>query len=193
MERRDRPRKIIVENAQPLHNNGIKSTYEPGVESFTTSCTGVSFGHGTNHTTNNLTRKRSLPLLSYLSSTTLSQAEKKRKRKERERLDNIARDEARKILLLNQKHTILTKDTNEANNNAAIPVNDDHDEVEAKTNNIRLFGGGDNRSQSAKEENATTITSDTTSTTIEIERASNVLMPPLLQKLLTQMDKSVPS
>jgi len=182
-KRRGRPRKIIID-AQQLHNNGNKSTYE----SFTTSCTGVSFGCGTNQKTNNLSRKRSLPLLSFLSSTTLAKAERKRKREKRERQDAIAREEASKILLLSQKHTTFAEDANDATTNG------NHAEVEAKTSNIRIWGGDNNlddsdTGKSAKEENAITP-SDTT--TVEIEHTSNVLMPPLLQKLLTQVDKQRP-
>lgn len=167
--RRDRPRKIIVD-AQQLHNNGNINTYEPDVESFTTSCTGVSFGCGTNQKTNNLSRKRSLPLLSFLSSTTLAKAERKRKREKRERQDAIAREEASKILT-----TTLVEDTKDAND---ATTNGNHAEVEAN-----------DTGKSAKEENAITP-SDTT--TVEIEHTSNVLMPPLLQKLLTQVDKQRP-
>jgi hypothetical protein len=97
--RRRRPPKLKIDNnndddaASSTEDYAVKHRmiFEADVESVVSGCI-----PGTQST-----RRRSLPLLSFLSSTHLAAAEKKRKREALELQNSIAEEEARKAQLLN--------------------------------------------------------------------------------------------
>lgn len=141
--------------------------YEPDIASFVSGCIpGVSIataatGGGIPHAS---IRRRSLPLLSFLSSTHLAAAEKKRREEDSEKRKSIAEEEARKALLLN-------------------PI-------------VPTMGGGQGETAElgvvetpphpCKEGPRVAKTS---TTTIAIEKTSNILMPPLLRDFLHAIEK----
>ena len=99
--RRRRPRKLRIDDragdnimmrggSADDDDYAKRIAFEPDVGAFVSGCVGTI-----------PTRKRSLPMLSFLSSTQLAAAEKKRKREDAEIRNSIAEEGARKALLLN--------------------------------------------------------------------------------------------
>mmetsp|Transcript_25691 Transcript_25691/g.40304 ORF Transcript_25691/g.40304 Transcript_25691/m.40304 type:complete len:212 (-) Transcript_25691:328-963(-) len=109
--RRERPRKLKVFRDELPHSQDL---YEPDVESFVSACAPGITSFGTNNINNNQSdrdtssprrissiRKRSLPSLSFLATTTIAAEKKKLKIEEEKRKEVIAEMEARKALALN--------------------------------------------------------------------------------------------
>ncbi len=109
--RRERPQKLKVYRDELPQTQDL---YQPDIESFISACTPGITSFGTNHVNNNKTdrdlpsprrissiRKRSLPSLSFLATTTIAAEKKKLKIEEEKRKEVIAEMEARKALALN--------------------------------------------------------------------------------------------
>jgi hypothetical protein len=156
--RRERPQRLRIHTAT---KDEIRSLYEPDVDSFVSGCIpGVSFATGSSQRRTKMIRPRTLPLLSYLASTQLAAAEKKRKKEQTERLNLIAEEEARKALLLNP----------------IKPASMDH-----------LGGGGGQVGiQSTSGDRCDKPQPEAPIVSIKTE-ASNILMPPLLKSFLNQL------
>jgi hypothetical protein len=170
--RRRRPEKLRIDDIGDDTKGGgskddreeLRITYEPDIASFVSGCIpGVSLSSSSQRGTTTPThRRRSLPLLSFLSSTHLAAAEKKRRKEDIEIRNAIAEEEARKALLLNP---------------------------------IEPTGGGQKSdTTSVNVEKLPTQSKDgpragTYTTTIAIERTSNILMPPLLKDFLNDIGK----
>merc|ERR1719287_163693 len=111
--RRERPPKLRISNISDRDGGGEANDneFDPDIESFVSACIPTSFTAGTNERSTSdvplsqrrtkLIHKRSLPLLSFLSSTHLAAAEKRRKKEAQERRNAIAEKEAKKALLRN--------------------------------------------------------------------------------------------
>ena len=218
--RRERPRKLqlvghdkqddVRGDSKPHPSN----LFEPDVESFVSNCIpGVSFVTGHDSTNNEdprgtmsqrrakLIRKRSLPLLSFLSSISLAAAEKKRKIEERERYQALAEEEAKKME--NYDYTIPTPE-NDTINAKAEPVFETSNrrvssemEVIGQTGRLTFENNIQHRGNTPTEINRQTATvfaeppdsKPTTTTTVTMEKTSNILMPPLLDNFLTSLKK----
>ncbi len=223
--RRERPRKIRLEevrhtyDTEPKVNQQRLNFFVPDVESFVSFCIpGVSFAStyvSKNQESSScydeislaprrvkLIRKRSLPLLAFLSSTSLAAAEQKRRKEEKEQQETIAQEEARRI--------------------AGIDYSDvfgDNDNVNAKTQNVSLeermiqnediraklpctspavaagCGNNDVAIAECKSKNLTPPLENpdlkpSKTTTITMESTSTVLMPPLLESFLMSLKKA---
>ena len=119
--------------------------------------------------------KRSLPLLSYLSSTHLAAAEKKRKKEEKERQNSIAEEEAKKALLRNPINATVESEKTQ-------PTNVSSDGVGLAKNQVNAVGD-----ENPNKPQATATPTATVTTTME--KTSNILMPPLLKDFLKQLEK----
>mmetsp|Transcript_6284 Transcript_6284/g.15625 ORF Transcript_6284/g.15625 Transcript_6284/m.15625 type:complete len:235 (-) Transcript_6284:413-1117(-) len=179
--RRERPRKLrIIEhsNDQDVPEAGAATAqsdiYEPDIESFVSGCIpGVSLTPGRNDDDEGMRppsqrrtrsiRKRSLPSISFLSSTHLAAAEQKRKKEKLERQNAIAEEAAKKALLLNPIQPAMREQNIESSEGAGPEIVDaDH--------------AGRIRPGVAVPETPTVETT--------IEMTSNILMPPLLKAFL---------
>lgn len=87
--RRRRPPKLTIDDQNDVVTN--RMMFESDIESVVSGCIPGARS----------TQRRSLPLLSFLSSTHLAAAEKKRKKESLELQNSIAEEEARKAQLLN--------------------------------------------------------------------------------------------
>lgn len=193
--RRERPQKLTISHKRDGQDdtilgkakNGERNMYQPDIESFVSSCIpGVSFGTGIDQTEANAfssqrrtksIRKRSLPLLSFLSSTHLAAAEKKRKKEEQARQDAIAEEQAKKALLLNPIE--MPVELAESGLPAAA-VN------QTSKDNLGLVG---DTSKNAKQDNSKEQQEEPASkVTTTMEKTSNILMPPLLKDFLNQLE-----
>ncbi len=160
--RRERPQRIRIDTAT---KDEIRSLYEPDIDSFVSGCIpGASFATGSSQRRTKMIRPRSLPLLSYLASTQLAAAEKKRKKEQTERLNLIAEEEARKALLLNPiKATSIDH------------VGDGGGQINSA--GIRKSTAGDRCDKPQPEAPIVSIQTE----------GSNILMPPLLKPFLNQL------
>lgn len=156
--RRQRPQKLrLVEQIDQNDSSRDESRnlYETEFSSFVTGCIpGASFAAGSSQRRTRLIRQRSLPLLSYLASTHLAAAEKKRKKDDIERLNSIAEEEARKALLLNPIKLLANES-----------------------------GGWDEEKNQTDARNCDKQRLAAPKITIKTEQSSNILMPPLLNQL----------
>mmetsp|Transcript_14987 Transcript_14987/g.32502 ORF Transcript_14987/g.32502 Transcript_14987/m.32502 type:complete len:256 (+) Transcript_14987:13-780(+) len=193
--RHERPQKLRIAEQKDQDGDGATdaqlNAYEPDIESFVSGCIpGVSFVTGTSDESMQslsqrrakLIRKRSLPLMSFLSSTHLAAAEKKRRNEEHERQKAIGEEAAAKALLLNPiKPTTLESETLNA-------------ETKSEQNIGSREGGvgleKDIREAAAVEGNSTPQV-ETPTVTTTMEKTSNILMPPLLKDFLNQLEKSL--
>lgn len=129
--RRERPRKLKVFRDELPHTQDL---YQPDIESFVSACApGItSFGTNNNNNNNNKRdrdlpssrrissiRKRSLPSLSFLATTTIAAEKKKLKIEEEKRKEVIAEMEARKALALNPLNS--SDDVGETKNEEKSP------------------------------------------------------------------------
>jgi hypothetical protein len=169
--RRRRPQKLRIDDRGDDTTGGgsvddrekRRIAFEPDIPSFVSGCIpGVSLSSSQRGTTTPTHRRRPLPLLSFLSSTHLAAAEKKRRKEDIEIRNAIAEEEARKALLLNP-----IEPTGGGEQTETTPVN-----VEKLP------------SQSKDGPRA-----ETSTTTIVMERTSNILMPPLLRDFLNDIGK----
>eukprot|EP00804_Cyclotella_cryptica_P014651 CCRYP_012675-RA/>CCRYP_012675-RA protein AED:0.41 eAED:0.41 QI:0/-1/0/1/-1/1/1/0/255 len=204
--RRERPRKLRPlsqddnQDFNIVFNGQRFDTIEPDIESFVSSCfPGVAFPPPQTLSSMNdcplrrskLIRKRTLPSMSFLSTTTLAGAEKNRKREEQARQKLMAEEAAKKIV----DSTVhlpdndagmcdesVKKDEGDVklpsfdapkNGNTAIPAEDGRAENHCQ-----------NSQDVAKQTNEPTV-----STTVTVERTSNVLMPPLLVEFLNTLKR----
>ncbi len=164
--RRERPRKLKVFRDELPHSQDL---YEPDVESFASACAPGITSFETNNDNNNQSerdtssprrissiRKRSLPSLSFLATTTIAAEKKKLKIEEEKRKEVIAEMEARKALALNPL-------------NPSDDVGETNEENPSSMNHL-----------SSSEIESTKVVENT---------ASNVTMPPLLQKFLHLRNK----
>ena len=167
-KRRERPQKLLrIEAGEKCDN---RSLYESDINSFVSGCIpGVSVATGTSQRRTSAFRQRSLPLLSYLASTHLAAAEKKRKQEETERQNAIAAEEARKALLLNPIEPAI--DCGEGDGSLG---------AEQKSIDNKKSNGDDRCDKSQSVAPMVTITT---------EQSSNILMPPLLKSFLNQLDE----
>ena len=139
----------------------LRITFEPDITSFVSGCIpGVSLSSSQRGTTKPTHRRRSLPLLSFLSTTHLAAAEKKRRMEDIETRNAIAEEEARKALLLNP-----IEPTGGGQKSETTPVNMEKLPTQSKDG----------------------PRAGTSTTTIVIERTSNILMPPLLKDFLNDI------
>ena len=192
--RRERPQKLRIAEEECEEDGSTdaattptqqRNLYQPDVESFVSACIpGVSIAPVDGDSTQQemvlpsqrrtkSIRKRSLPLISFLSTTHLAAAEKKRKKEEQDRLKAIAEEEAKKALLLNPivKPAILGNGpTNNVGNKPPSFIDQ----------GVRLETSA-NASESTKK---TETTPEAPTVTTTIENTSNILMPPLLRDFL---------
>jgi hypothetical protein len=149
-------------------NNNVKRRfiYEPDTASFVSGCIpGVSIA--TASTGGGIPsasiRRRSLPLLSFLSSTHLAAAEKKRREEDSEKRKSIAEEEARKALLLNPIVPTMGGDQGEPQP-GVVETPPPPSKVGPRV-------------------------AKASTTTIRMEGTSNVLMPPLLRDFLHEIER----
>ena len=142
----------------------LRIKFEPDIASFVSGCIpGVSLSSSSQRGTTTPThRRRSLPLLSFLSSTHLAAAEKKRKREDIEIRNAIAEEEAKKALLLN-------------------PIEPTGGGQKSETTSVNM--------ETLPPQLKDGPRAGTSTTTIVIERTSNILMPPLLKDFLNDIGK----
>ena len=196
--RRERPQKLMdVGNSGQEAGSAQGNVYKPDIESFVSNCIpGVSFAAGStddvvSQRRSKLIRKRSLPLLSFLSSTHLAAAEKKRKKEEQYRQNAIAEEEAKKALLLNpiqpaaaiaEGESFVAGDTKQSTN---------------ESRNAQLREGGavnhvSNIQPTDVDNTPTEVSTKTPTVTTTMEKTSNILLPPMLQDFLKQLDNCNP-
>eukprot|EP00585_Thalassiosira_rotula_P003284 CAMPEP_0196138150 /NCGR_PEP_ID=MMETSP0910-20130528/5891_1 /TAXON_ID=49265 /ORGANISM="Thalassiosira rotula, Strain GSO102" /LENGTH=262 /DNA_ID=CAMNT_0041398713 /DNA_START=22 /DNA_END=807 /DNA_ORIENTATION=+ len=203
--RRERPPKLRIppnnihddEERKGAAVDAHPNIFEADIESFVSSCIPASFvaGEGGNDDDENdddddddarisqrrtkLIRKRSLPLLSFLSSTHLAAAEKKRRKEERDRQNSIAEAEAKKALLLNPINPAFESEFLDRDE---IPVPD----AESREMGRRLENEScaAHRVDVTARENSEIPEVNTPTVTITMENTSNILMPPLLRGFL---------
>ncbi|KAL3817345.1 hypothetical protein ACHAXA_006611 [Cyclostephanos tholiformis] len=174
--RRRRPRKLRIDDDRDDGTTGSSTAendiakrrfiYEPDIASFVSGCIpGVSIATAVTEggISSPSIRRRSLPLLSFLSSTHLAAAEKKRKEVDREKRNSMAEEEARKALLLNP----------------IVPTGGG----QVETTQLGVV------ETPPPPSNEGTRAAMTSTTTIAIEGKSNILMPPLLRDFLREIRK----
>jgi len=174
--RRQRPHKLRIDTSTKDKKLGL---YEPDIESFVSGCIpGVGVSIATESSSaqrrSRMSRQRSLPLLSYLATTHLAAAEKKRKKEQIESQHLIAAEEARKALLLNP--IIPALDHGEGGGSMVGKINSICIQKSTAKDDSR------DNPQSVSEAEAPMVTMKT-------EESSNILMPPLLTSFLNQLQK----
>jgi hypothetical protein len=180
--RRERPRKL---RPLPLdHNDAVDShprfdAIEPDVESFVASCLpGVTLTHGTTSQISKLTRKRSLPSLSFLSQKTFAAAEKKRRKEEHARQKLLAEEAAKKIM----------DSTMQTLNGTGVDGTFNTNEAASQVNNETTISTVTTRETASRSHNPDIVSkTNTTTTTTTFEGQSNVLMPLLLVEFLNSL------
>ena len=218
--RRERPRKLrLLGNEDHTKTREVSDSqlklFEPDIESFVSCCIpGVTLVAGNRATDGNnlssteqgmltpyglslrratLFRKRSLPLLSFLSSTALATAEKKRKKEEKELQRVIVEKATVKHEYING--TNLTKGSEQVNAEAKILIGMEHSEVnlECKENDTvgrdtsenNIIGASNIVDENNQQPPGPPMKSTSTiTTTVTMEKNSNILMPPLLKTFL---------
>jgi len=203
--RRERPPKLRIlpnnvqdgveeEGAADAHPN----VFEADIESFVSGCIPASFvaGEGGNDDDENddddaripqrrtkLIRKRSLPLLSFLSSTHLAAAEKKRRKEERDRQNSIAEAEAKKALLLNPINPAFECDFLDKDKKPVIDAEsrDMGRRLEIESSAAHVVGVTARGNSHIPQVNTPTATTT-------MENTSNILMPPLLRGFLNKLE-----
>lgn len=180
--RRERPRKLrpltLQEDAGSTAAKYPRfDAIEPDIESFVSSCLpGVSLTQSNAPLRSKMVRKRSLPSMSFLSSTTYAAAEKKRRKEEQARQKLLAEEAAKKImdstmqLDSESKGDAITAEADMASNKKAAAAKDSGSKL-----------------QSNADEGVPT--GHTTTTTITFEGQSNILMPPLLVNFMNNLRK----
>lgn len=200
--RRERPQKLRISGNE--ENPGVGGPtnvgpmsayeYEPDIESFVSGCirgvssvAGANEGHGENiqsteepQRRTKLIRKRSLPLLSFLSSTHLAHAKKKLKKEEQKRQQVIAEEEAKKALMLNPiKPT--TSDAISQIGEIEPSCYESTDRRVGLANTAASVHPTQNTAGGAKQSAVPSVTTTT-------ENTSNLLMPPILKDFLNQLE-----
>lgn len=168
--RRQRPHKLRIDTSTTDKKLGL---YEPDIESFVSGCiTGVSIATESSSAQrrSRMSRQRSLPLLSYLATTHLAAAEKKRKKEQIESQHLIAAEEARKALLLNP----------------IIPALDHGEGGGSMVGKINSIGIQKSTAKDDSRDNPQSV-SEAPMVTIKTEESSHILMPPLLTSFLNQL------
>ena len=186
--RRERPRKI-----RPLTLDGAHSIadahpkfdeIEPDIESFVSSCLpGVGLSQNEVAPKSKLIRKRSLPLMSFLSTTTYAAAEKRRKNEELSRQRLLAEEAARRIMT---DSTLQLPGDGVGINGKNLNMGDTASRSNVKEKNNHIS----NKDDALTSQNGETITQERT--TVRIEGESNILMPPLLVQFLNSLKKHKP-
>eukprot|EP00579_Thalassiosira_antarctica_P027210 CAMPEP_0202016938 /NCGR_PEP_ID=MMETSP0905-20130828/35780_1 /ASSEMBLY_ACC=CAM_ASM_000554 /TAXON_ID=420261 /ORGANISM="Thalassiosira antarctica, Strain CCMP982" /LENGTH=244 /DNA_ID=CAMNT_0048577475 /DNA_START=39 /DNA_END=770 /DNA_ORIENTATION=+ len=194
--RRERPQKLRILGNNDKNEIGggatdgqLNNAFEPDIESFVSGCIPVSFAAETNENDESmqstdvfsqrrtkLIRKRSLPLLTFLSSTHLAAAEKKRKKEKQERQRSIAEEEAKKALLLNP---IKSAFESESLNEQTKPVPDM--ESGGKASGFSAPTNMAHHVQETAGEDCLNPQAATPTVTTTMEKTSSILMPPLLK------------
>lgn len=168
--RRQRPHKLRIDTSTKDKKLGL---YEPDIESFVSGCIpGVSIATESSSAQrrSRMSRQRSLPLLSYLATTHLAAAEKKRKKEQIESQHLIAAEEARKALLLNP----------------IIPALDHGEGGGSMVGKINSIGIQKSTAKDDSRDNPQSV-SEAPMVTIKTEESSHILMPPLLTSFLNQL------
>mmetsp|Transcript_23695 Transcript_23695/g.50246 ORF Transcript_23695/g.50246 Transcript_23695/m.50246 type:complete len:249 (+) Transcript_23695:31-777(+) len=198
--RRERPQKIRILESNDIDEIEEKrsgdNNFAPDIESFVSNCTPVSIVTETNNygrsiqsidvpqrRTKNI-RKRSFPVLSFLSSTHLAAAEKKRKKEEKELQDSIAQIEAKKALMLNPVGPAFESELyNEGKKQNSYVVS--RGQLPAVEEASVEWKDQDNEAEDGKIPHPSMpMVSSVT------EETSNILMPPLLKDFLNQLDSA---
>ena len=188
--RRERPRKLrpLVQNGSQDDGTAAEQRFgiiEPDIESFISNCIpGVALltSEGTLRRTK-LIRKRSLPLMSFLSQTTLAAAEKKRKKEEQARQKLLAQEAAKAIV----ESTTRGISADDAATEEGLKQGDGDVKLPStptKDNGVREDGKSELRE--TLQDNVNTSKPSITTTW---EGRSNVLMPPLLVVFMNTLKK----
>lgn len=193
--RRERPRKLRplpLDDTHGIRNGQRFDIIEPDIESFISTCfPGVAFPPAQKVSTmtdcplrrSNLIRKRSLPSMSFLSTTTLAGAEKKRKNEEQARQKIMAEEAAKKII----NSTVQLPDNDVGMGDRDLEMSSSNKAEIDKTTVSANDGKADRYHGQNSKEVAKQTKEPTISTTLTVERASNVLMPPLLVEFLNSL------
>lgn len=194
--RRERPPKLRIPNDSDGGagggTDGQHDEFETDIEAFVSACIPVSLVAATHarapsdgalsHRRTKVIHKRSLPLLSFLSSTHLAAAEKKRKKEEHERRNAIAEEEAKKALLRNP----LPKPAVDAHASPAEGASGTA--AGEKDGGVEHGPRGTHHAQERVVEKCTSQELAAPKVTTTWERTSNILMPPLLKDFLDGLE-----
>ena len=186
--RRERPRKIRPLRLDGAHSiAGARAKFgeiDADTESFISSCLpGVGLSQNEVAPKSKLIRKRSLPLMSFLSTTTYAAAEKRRKNEELSRQRLLAEEAARKIMI---DSTLQLPGNGVGMEGENLKMGD----TASQSNNRRKDNHIPNKDDALNSQNGENVTEERT--TVRIEGESNILMPPLLVEFLTSLKKHKP-
>ena len=199
-----RPRQRLLKAGDDDNTNDaadsstINVVYEPDIESFVSACIpGVSFPagggsegeNGTQQTRKhlqraNMVRKRSLPMLTHIAATSLGAAERKRRKEEQERLQLLAEEAAKKIADANNFMLEEEGDDNEIDREESARRSGTDPSMSQSTKDVTS-----DINQRDKQQESGDIAKSKATTTVTLEKGSNILMPPLLASFLDSLKK----